>query len=175
MAAEEKLADLLARKGAALARTGRGPAAGECLRRAVRVAEELARGDGYFVCQPATWQSRWSVLAEQLSRQEPSYLYDLACHLALASTLPGTEGSSAAAGRAVAALRASGFDNVHKLRTDPRLGPLRGRADFQKLLHELETRPPLRERPPSAARAPGWGRSAAGLHHPGAALPSDAP
>jgi hypothetical protein len=148
---------LLARKGAALARVGRGAAAGECVRRAVAIAEELVRGDGYFVCPPCSWPSCWSLIAEQLSRQEPCYLYDLACHLALASTLPGDEGE---AGRAVAALRASGaagFDNVHKLRTDPRLEPLRGRADFQRLIHELETRPPLRERPPSPEAAPGRG------------------
>jgi tetratricopeptide (TPR) repeat protein len=165
--------ELLARKGAALARTGRGQAAGECVRQALRIAEELARGDGYFVCPPSTWQSRWSVLAEQLSRQEPCYLYDLACHLALASTLPGNEGRDTA-GRAVAALRASGFDNVHQLWTDPRLEPLRGRADFQRLVHELETRPPGWGRPPSPEAAPGWGPFFRGPW-PGAALPTQAP
>jgi tetratricopeptide (TPR) repeat protein len=166
-------AELLARKGAALARTGRGAAGEECVRRAVRVAEELARGDGYFVCPPPTWQSRWSVLAEQLSRQEPCYLYDLACHLALASTLPGNEGGDEA-GRAVIALRASGFDNPHQLRTDPRLEPLRRRADFQRLVRELDSRPPPRERPPSPEPAPGWGPFFRG-HAPAAALPAQGP
>jgi serine/threonine-protein kinase len=160
--------ELLALKGAALARTGRA-AGGECIRRAIGIAEELTRGDGYFVCPPSSWPSLWAIIAEQLSRQEPCYLYDLACHLALASTLPGpggrggvppndNEGGSNAAGRAVAALRAcgaAGFDNVHKLRTDSRLEPLRGRAELQRLVHELETRPPLREPPPEPA--PGWG------------------
>jgi hypothetical protein len=136
--------ELLARKGAALARTGRGAAAAEGVRQAIGIAEELTCGDGYFVCPPCSWSSRWSIVAEQLSRQEPCYLYDLACHLALASTLPGNEGGDVL-GRSVAALRAAGaagFDNVHKLRTDPRLEPLRGRADFQSLVRELETRPP---------------------------------
>jgi len=151
--------ELLAQKGAALARIGRGAAAGECVRQAIGIVEELTRGDGYFVCPPCSWSSRWSIIAEQLSRQEPCYLYDLACHVALASTLPGNESGSDAAGRAMAALRASGaagFDNIHKLRTDPRLAPLRGRADFQRLVHELETRPPQRERPPSLQTARGW-------------------
>ncbi|HEY7428643.1 MAG TPA: serine/threonine-protein kinase [Gemmataceae bacterium] len=152
--------ELLAQKGAALARIGRGAAAGECVRQAIGIVEELTRGDGYFVCPPCSWSSRWSILAEQLSRQEPRYLYDLACHVALASTLPGNEGGSDATGRAMAALRAcgaAGFDNIHKLRTDPRLAPLRGRADFQRLVHELETRPPQKERLPSPQTARGWG------------------
>jgi tetratricopeptide (TPR) repeat protein len=150
--------ELLARKGRALARIGRGAAAGECVRQAIGIAEELTRGDGFFVCLPVSWPSRWSIIAEQLSRQEPCYLYDLACHLALASTLPGNEGGDVLS-RAVAALRASGaagFDNVHKLRTDSRLEPLHGRADFQRLVHEMETRPPQRERShPETGR--GWG------------------
>ena len=55
------------------------------------------------------------------------------------------------AGEAVQALRdyvASGFDNPHKLRTDPALEPLRKRDDFQKLLRELEAVPPRREQTP---------------------------
>jgi tetratricopeptide (TPR) repeat protein len=162
------LGELLAQKSVALARTGQGAAAGECVRQAIGIAEELVRRDGYFVCPPCSWQACWSIVAEQLSRQEPCYLYDLACHLALASTLPGNASGSDAAGQAVAALRASGavgFDNVHKLRTDPRLESLRGRADFQRLVHELETRPPLRERPRSSEPASGWGPF---FHGPGA-------
>jgi hypothetical protein len=165
-------------------------AAGECVRRAIGVAEELARGDGYFVCPPPSWQSCWSVIAEQLSRQEPCYLYDLACHLALASTLPGNEGGDAT-GRALAALRAlgaAGFDNAHKLRTDPRLMPLRRLADFQRLVHDLETRPPARRRVPYTETAPAWGpffslraRESAdcgpgpGAARPAAALPNRVP
>src|SRR5262249_33058229 len=109
-------ADLLAREGAALAPPGRDEAAGGCSRLAVRAAEALARGDGYCACPPCSWPSTWSVIAGQVSQQEPCYLYDLACHLALASTLPGKGGE---ADRAVAALRgcgAAGFDNIPKLR-----------------------------------------------------------
>ncbi len=150
--------ELLARKSAALARLGRGAPAGKCARQAIGVAEELTGGDGYLVSPPCSWSSCWSVIAEQLSRQEPCYLYDLARHLALASTLPGNGGGDIP-GRAVAALRAgaAGFDNAHQLRTDPRLEPLRGRADFQALVHELQTRPPQRERPPSPESGRGWG------------------
>jgi hypothetical protein len=149
--------ELLALKGAGLARTGRVPAARACLGQAIGVAEELARGDGYLVCPPYSWPSCWAAVAGQLARQEPCYLYDLACHLALASTLPGDVAGGDAPARAVAALRASGaagFDNVHKLRTDPRLEPLRRRADFQALVRELEARPPGGRRAPSPRQAP---------------------
>ena len=40
--------------------------------------------------------------------------------------------------KAIADFIASGFDNPYKLRTDPRLEPLRNREDFQKLLQDLE-------------------------------------
>jgi tetratricopeptide (TPR) repeat protein len=170
--------ELLSQKGAALARIGRGAAAVECVRQAIGFVEELTRGDGYFVCPPCSWSSRWSIIAEQLSRQEPCYLYDLACHLALASTLPGNEGGSDATGRAVAALRAfaeTGFDSIHKLRTDPRLAPLRGRADFQRLVNELETTPPRKERPTSPRQRAAGERSSAAPRRPGAKRSIDAP
>jgi hypothetical protein len=79
---------------------------------------------------------------------EPGQLYDLACHLALTSTLPGETGSADLAEQAVQALRccvASGFDNLHQLRTDSALAPLRKRQDFQKLVRDLEARRPGRK------------------------------
>jgi hypothetical protein len=79
---------------------------------------------------------------------EPCYLYDLACYLALASTLPGKNGRPDPADQAVRLLCcsvATGFDNLHKLRTDPALEPLRKREDFQKLVHDLEARTPGRK------------------------------
>ena len=42
--------------------------------------------------------------------------------------------------KALADFIASGFDNPYKLRTDPRLEPLRGREDFQKLVGDLEAK-----------------------------------
>ena len=57
--------------------------------------------------------------------------------------MPASAGVSNAADRAIKALSeyiASGFDNPYKLRTDPRLEPLRKREDFQKLVHELEVK-----------------------------------
>jgi hypothetical protein len=35
---------------------------------------------------------------------------------------------------------ASGFDNPHRLDTDPALEPLRKRGDFQKLVRDLGTK-----------------------------------
>ena len=112
------LAELLARKGEALARTGKGADAGKAIRQAIEIIEDLCK-------------------------QEPCYLDDLAHHLTLASTLPGSAGVANAADRAIKALRdyiASGFDNPYKLRHDPRLEPLRKRDDFQKLVRELEAK-----------------------------------
>jgi hypothetical protein len=105
------------------------------------MAGDLLRGGGEVRCPPASPTSAWCFLAEELSRQEPCYLYDRACYLALASTLDRAAGLPDPAGGAVQALRdyaASGFDNPHKLRTDPALEPLRKRDDFQKLLRDLE-------------------------------------
>jgi tetratricopeptide (TPR) repeat protein len=105
-------AELLARKGEALTKTGKATDAVKAIRQAIEITEDLCK-------------------------QEPCYLDDLAHHLTLASTLTGGTGVDHAADRAVKALRdyiASGFDNPYKLRHDPRLEPLRKRDDFQKLV-----------------------------------------
>jgi len=111
-------AELLARKGEALAKTGKGADASKAIRQAIEITEDLCK-------------------------QEPCYLYELAHHLTLASNLPASAGVSNAADRAVKTIGeyiASGFDNPYKLRHDPRLDPLRKRDDFQKLVKELEIR-----------------------------------
>ena len=111
-------AELLARKGEALAKTGKAADAGKAMRQAIEITEDI-------------------------SKQEQCYLYDLARHLTLASTLPGGAGVTNPADRAIKALGeyiASGFDNPYELRTDPRLEPLRKREDFQKLVRDLESK-----------------------------------
>jgi serine/threonine-protein kinase len=129
---------LLARRSAALAGVGRGTEAASAARQAIAMTEGLLRGDDQLRCPPASPLSAWSFLAEEicLQEQEPCYLYDLACHLALASTLPDNAGLADPARRAVHALRdyiAAGFDNAYRLRTDPALAPLRNRQDFRRL------------------------------------------
>ena len=112
------LAELLSRQAEALAKLGKPADAAKSIRRAIEVIEPF-------------------------TKPEPCYLYDLAHHLTLASTLPASAGVDHAAERAIKALRdsiASGFDNPYKLRHDPRLEPLRTRDDFQKLIKDLETR-----------------------------------
>ena len=108
------------------------------------------------LCPPWSWHGVWTALAGELCRpaSEPRHLHDLACHLALASTLPEA-GIPNAAERAMQALRdlaASGFDNPPLLREDGRLAPLRDREDYQDLLRRLQVRA---GETPAAARDPG--------------------
>jgi serine/threonine-protein kinase len=147
-------AKLLAHKSAAHAATGQGAAGREAVAKAVALSEEIAQGRCCWFCPPWSWASVWSAIGTELYRQdpEPCHLYDLAGHLALASTLPGT-GIADPATRAVQALReliASGFDNPDKLRKDERLAFLRNRQDFQDLIRQLQAhaagRPVLRHR-----------------------------
>ncbi len=101
--------------------------------KAIAIAEALVQGDRDILCPPSSWPAVWQVLALQAYRSEPCYLYDLACCLALASTLPEQTLEPDPAGRAVQILHdlvASGFDNPHKLQTDPRLSPLRQAPTF---------------------------------------------
>jgi len=112
------LAELLARKGEAVARTGKAMDAGQAIRQAIEIVEDLCK-------------------------QEPCYLEDLARQLTLASTFPDNASVDHAGDRAIKALHdyiASGFDNPYKLRHDERLAPLRGRADFQAMVRELEAK-----------------------------------
>ncbi len=139
---------LLARRGAALARLGRGAEAVEAVQQAVRITAGILSGNRPVQFPPASPAALWTFLPTLLWPLETCDLYDLACHLALASTLPGANGRPDAAEQAVAALRcciASGFDNLHQLRTDPALEPLRKREDFQKLVHALEASRPGRK------------------------------
>ena len=88
-------------------------------------------------------------LVEGLVRGESAYLYDLACHQALCSSLanPGKSGPAGEADRHAAAgvealqrAIAAGYEDIYKLKTDNALAPLRTRADFQKLLQDLEAK-----------------------------------
>jgi tetratricopeptide (TPR) repeat protein len=136
-------ATLLACRGAALARLGRSREAVEAVRQAVGVTAALVSEGGPLPRSPRSLASLWADVAELLGRLEPCYLYDLACRLALASTLPGENGRPGPADQAVRLLRCSvavGFDNPYKLRTDPALEPLRKRDDFQKLVRDVEAR-----------------------------------
>jgi hypothetical protein len=133
---------LLACRGAALAGLDRGPESAEAVRQAVALTEGLLRGDLEPRCPPVPGLSVWPFVRE-LAQLEPCYLYDLACHLALASTLPGNAGLADPASQAVRALRdhiALGFDDASRLRTDPALAPLRQRPDFQDLVRDLEVK-----------------------------------
>jgi tetratricopeptide (TPR) repeat protein len=136
-------AALLARRGAALARLGRDAEAVEAVRQAVAIGTGLLWGDRPFHAPPASIESLWAFLPTLFWPVESCHRYDLACHLALDSTLPGENGKSDAAEQAVWALRwyvASGFDNLHRFRTDLALEPLRKREDFRKLVGDLEAR-----------------------------------
>ena len=76
-----------------------------------------------------------------LAREESAYLYDLACYRALSGSLLGAE--KEAADLVAAALQAleqavtAGYDNAHKLKTDPLRGSLRASAEFEQLLADL--------------------------------------
>ena len=95
----------------------------EDVRQAVGVTEALVFGGGSLPSS-ASSASAASFLTMWFLQLEPCHSYDLACHLALASTLSGDAGSLDPAGRAVLVLRCcavSGFDNTHQLRSDPAL------------------------------------------------------
>jgi hypothetical protein len=139
---------VLACRGAALARVGRDAEAVGVVRRAVGIRAGLVSGD--VPCRPPSLPlgSLGAFLPAVPWPLESGHLYDLACRLAPGSTLPGGDGSHGPADQAVSLLRCSvtsGFDNLQRLRTDPDLAPLRGRPDFQKLVHDLGARRPGRK------------------------------
>ncbi|HZU38554.1 MAG TPA: serine/threonine-protein kinase, partial [Gemmataceae bacterium] len=92
-------------------------------------------------------------LFEKLHRTDPKSLYNMGCYRAvIAKTIRATDKSAVAAkqadaeaDRAMAWLRkavAAGYHKVQMLKTDADLDALRGRADFQKLVAELESHQP---------------------------------
>jgi serine/threonine-protein kinase len=74
-------------------------------------------------------------LADPLARDDPAYLFEAACAHALLARLGPAAPSPPSA--AIAALRGAveaGFDNIYKLENDDRLAPLRTRDDFRALM-----------------------------------------
>jgi tetratricopeptide (TPR) repeat protein len=144
---------LLACRGAALARVGRDAEAAEAVRQAVAVTAGIVAADRPFPVPLASSGWLWGLLPTLLSPVESCHLYDLACHQTLASTLPGANGRPDLPEQAVSLLRSAaavGFDNLHRLRTDPALEPLRKREDFRQLVHDLETcNPGRKDAPPN--------------------------
>src|SRR5262249_22769326 len=74
---------------------------------------------------------------------DPEALYDLACLCAVSVGMAGADAARAEdyAARSIGLLRqgfARGFRDLARLRNDPRLTLVRSRADFRKLLKELE-------------------------------------
>jgi tetratricopeptide (TPR) repeat protein len=92
-----------------------------------------------------TSAQRATGIVEGLVKEEPAYLYQLACHRALCSSLAAESKAKTSAedyaSAGVEALRQAvtdGYDNIHKLKNDSRLEPLRSREDFKKLVKEVE-------------------------------------
>jgi tetratricopeptide (TPR) repeat protein len=92
---------------------------------------------------------RTAELWEKLHRTDPRSLYNAACYRAVvAAVIRGSDKSPAAAQEARAEADramdwlqqaiAAGYDNVALMKKDSDLDPLRDRANFQKLLAELE-------------------------------------
>jgi tetratricopeptide (TPR) repeat protein len=120
---------------------------------AVRSRLQSQNGDAVAALHSA--QKAVSLVEGKLVRGESAYLYDLACHQALCSSLanhgksgPAAEvDQSAAAGvEALQRAIAAGYEDVYKLKTDEALAPLRARAGFQKLLHDLEAKVARKEK-----------------------------
>jgi hypothetical protein len=114
---------------------------------AVQSRQQNQNGDAVSALRSA--KKAVSLVEGKLVRGESAYLYDLACHQALCSSLAnlGKTGSAAESDRHAAAgmealqrAFAAGYEDVYKLKTDRALAPLRARANFQKLLQYLETK-----------------------------------
>jgi tetratricopeptide (TPR) repeat protein len=107
--------------------------------RSLAVRLETMRGAVFWHLgkrQEATAAAERAVaIAEPLAREDPAYLYDLACARALQARLdPSAPGPPRAAVKALQAAIERGFDNAYKLETDGRLAPLRPREDFRALI-----------------------------------------
>jgi hypothetical protein len=136
-------ATLLACRGAALLGADRRKEAAEAIRQSVGITTSLILGSDPLPGWPRSLGSFPADVTIRLGKCEPCYLYDLACRLALASTLPGEPGSPDPSDQALSCLRCLvlfGFDNSYKLRTDVDLDPLRKHPDFPKLVRDLESR-----------------------------------
>jgi tetratricopeptide (TPR) repeat protein len=78
-------------------------------------------------------------LAETLAARDTSYLYDLACALALKSRLdPAAAGLPRAALTALREAVEAGFDNLYKLETDQHLLQIRSFDEFRKLIERVK-------------------------------------
>jgi tetratricopeptide (TPR) repeat protein len=69
-------------------------------------------------------------LAEKLARDDSAYSYDLACALCLRGSISRSDADMAAALAALGRATAAGFDNEYQLRTDSRLDSLRVHPGF---------------------------------------------
>jgi hypothetical protein len=111
----------------------------------------LERGDGHPASAAAFLRQAIGIL-ERFQSRDPVDLYNLACCDAMLAGVAADPGSgmtpadaSAAGDKAMAALReavALGYRNVAGMKSDPDLAVLRPRADFQKLMKELEPKSP---------------------------------
>jgi tetratricopeptide (TPR) repeat protein/tRNA A-37 threonylcarbamoyl transferase component Bud32 len=140
---QSRWAMLLARRGAALAHLGRDAEAAEAVRQAVAITAGIVFADLAFPAPVDPLASLWGAFPTLLWQPEPCALYDLTRLLALASTLPRGNGRPDLADQAMWFLHrslAAGFDNLHQIRTDSILEPLRKREDFRKLVHDLDAK-----------------------------------
>jgi serine/threonine protein kinase/tetratricopeptide (TPR) repeat protein len=111
----------------------------------------LERGDGHAASAAAFLRQAIGIL-ERLQTHDPVDIYNLACCNAMLAGVASDPKSGmtaadarAAADKAMATLRdavAAGYRNVAGIRSDPDIAVLHPRADFQKLMKELEPKSP---------------------------------
>jgi tetratricopeptide (TPR) repeat protein len=110
---------------------------------AVRGRVQMQKGDTAAALESA--RQAVKLVEGKLVHNEKTYLYDLACHRALCSSLaaqskdePSALDYASASVDALQQAIAAGYDNVYKLKNDIHLEPLRSRDDFKKLVKEVE-------------------------------------
>jgi tetratricopeptide (TPR) repeat protein len=92
--------------------------------------------------EAATAVEQAVTLAKPLARDDPAYLFDLACAHALQARLdPSASGPPEASIWALRTAVEHGFDNAYKLEHDDRLAPLRPREDFRALIRLMWKKP----------------------------------